>query len=222
MADVLINHNNLIALLPRIGISLGFGEKSVKQVCSDDRVSLPMFLLISNVYTQDDYIPDLDELLQCPIEEVVQYLTRSHEDYLHYIFPHIEQHLAEVVMDWNAKYKTLITNFFYEYKKEVELHFKYEEEVVFPYIRTLVRHEGSSKATLKKSMFDKQHTNIEDKLRDFTNLMVKFIPAEVAQRERVDMLADICSLSVDIEKHALIEEKVLIPYIIALQEDEDK
>lgn len=221
MADVLTEYNVLIGLFPRLGISLGFGEKNVAQVCQDDYVSLPMFLLISNVYTQDSYLPEVEELKQCPIEDIVRYLANSHKDYLQYKFPHIEQHLSEVVADWNEKYKALITNFFFDYKKEVVAHFKYEEDEVFPYIENLVLHKVTKQNALKRGAFDKQHTSIEDKLRDFTNLLIKYIPADVAQRERVDMLEDICLLSDDIEKHTLIEEKVLIPYIKVLENDEN-
>lgn len=221
MADVLTEYNILIGLCPRLGISLGFGEKNVAQVCQDEKVSLSMFLLISNVYTQDDYLPEVEELKQCPIEDIVRYLLDSHQDYLQYKFPHIEQHLAEVVADWNEKYKTLITNFFFDYKKEVVAHFKYEEDEVFPYIANLVQPIATKQNTLRRGAFDKQHASIEDKLRDFTNLLIKYIPADVAQRERVDMLEDICRLSEDIEKHTLIEEKVLIPYIKVLENDEN-
>lgn len=221
MADVLTTYNNLIGLLPRLGIQLGFGEKSVAQVCSDNQVSLPLFLLISNVYTQKEYIPGEDALKQCPIGDVVRYLTDSHKDYLQYKFPHIEQHLMDVVADWNEKYKTLITNFFSDYKQEVVAHFQYEEVEVFPYIENLISHKISQQNTLKRGVFDRQHTNIEDKLHDFTNLLIKYIPSDVAQRARVDMLEDTCMLSDDIEKHTLIEEKILIPYIIALENDEN-
>ncbi|MCR5550467.1 MAG: hemerythrin domain-containing protein [Bacteroidales bacterium] len=221
MADVLTEHSKLISIFPRLGIALGFGEKTVAQVCADNGVSLPMFLIVGNVYTMDEYLPTDDELQQCPIGDFVRYLIDSHKDYLDYKFPHIEKHLAEVVNDWNEKYKKLITNFFYDYKKEVVDHFKYEEEVVFPFIQALVHRSSTKKNAPKKGAFDKQHTNIEDKLRDFTNLLIKYIPADVAQRERIDMLEDICALSEDIEKHALIEEKILFPYIKILHEDEN-
>ena len=222
MADLLTEHNNLISLLPRLGVSLGFGEKTVAQVCAADGISLPLFLLIGNVYTLDDYLPSIDELQQCPIEEIVRYLTNSHKEYLDYKFPHIEQHLKEVSSDWNEKYKRLIINFFYDYKNEVVEHFKYEEEMIFPFVSDLVNKNPVKKNRPRRSAFDKQHTNIEDKLRDFTNLLIKYIPADVSQRERVNMLEDICLLSEDIEKHALIEEKILFPYIHLLQDHEDK
>lgn len=219
MADLLTQHNQLVSLFPRMGLPLGFGEKTVKQLCEENGVSIPLFLLICHVYTQAEYVPVTEELEQCPIEEIMHYLELSHKDYLEYVFPHIENHLQEIVSDWNGKYKSLITNFFFEYKKEIVEHFNYEEEVVFPYVRHLLNPKLERVNKPKTESFDKQHDSIEDKLQDFTHLLLKYIPADVSQRERVDMLLDIYDLSDDIEKHALIECKTLIPYIHALEKN---
>ncbi len=220
MADVLACYNNLIILLPRLGISLGFGEKTVKQVCEDNGVSLPLFLLVCNAYTQDDYIPESEELQNCNIDDFLKYLKASHDDYIDNEFPHIEHHLHDVMQDWNEKYRSTILKFFEEYKKEVVCHFQHEEDVIFPYIQDLKEKRKPRRKKFSIADFDRQHDNIEDKLRDFTNLLIKYIPADVAQRERIFMLIDIFSLSDDIEKHAILEEKILIPYIKTLENNE--
>ena len=170
-------------------------------------------------------MPSYDGMLRgegwyLPMLEIVDYLKASHKDYLEYSFPHIENHLRGVVQDWNVKYRTSITMFFEEYKKEVENHFKYEEKNVFPFVRNLLLHTATAKEASKVWQFEKQHSNIEDKLRDFTSLLVKYVPEDVSQRERINMLNNIFSLSDDIEKHAIIEEKILLPYIKILMDDE--
>ena len=220
MADVLSHHNHLINLLPRLGIPLGFGEKTVQQVCDENHVSVPLVLLVFNVHVMRDYMPDVDDLRQCPIEAVVDYLKASHRDYLDYAFPHIENHLRSVVQDWDVKYRTSISAFFTEYKKEVTQHFQYEEDNVFPYVQSLLQHKATKKGGNKILMFEKQHSNIEDKLKDFSSLLIKYVHADVSQRERINMLNNIYSLLEDIEKHAIIEERILIPYIKILMDDE--
>lgn len=221
MADLLSKNNRIINLLPRLGIPLGFGEKSVKQVCEEYKVSMPLFLLLCKVYLQDDCIFNIEEIKSCPVEDIVRYLQASHLDYLNNEFPHIENHLREVVHDWNEKYKTSITNFFTEYKKEVVNHFRFEEEVIFPHVKQLVNGLDPHAVKAKAAIFDEQHDHIEDTLLDFTNLIIKYIPTEVAQRERIYMLHDVFSLADDIEKHCIVEEKVLIPYIYELEQYEN-
>ncbi len=220
MADLLARYHRLIKLFPRMGISLGFGEKTVGQVCGENNIPVPFFVLLCRVYLEDGYVPQSEELAVCAMEDIMRYLEASHKDYLEYEFPHIEHHLQEIVSDWNEKYKLLILNFFSEYKKEIVAHFKYEEEVIFPFIRSHQPGAMVCKCAARKAVFDKQHAAIEDKLSDFTNLLIKYIPADIAQRERVDMLLDIYVLSRDLTKHAQIEDRILIPYLHSLEHHE--
>lgn len=219
MADLLARHNQLVALLPRLGISLGFGERTVAQVCAENRVSTPLFKLVCNAYTCDDYAPDIEELRQCPMSDIVHYLKASHADYLQFQFPHIQKHLKEVVQDWDARYRTSILNFFDEYQREVASHFQFEEETVFPYIEHLIGEKDLGDAGVSVTDFESQHENIDDKLRDLTNLMIKYIPVSVPQRERVYMLMDVYALADDFSKHEIIEERILIPYIKDLEHE---
>ncbi|MBR4135564.1 MAG: hemerythrin domain-containing protein [Bacteroidales bacterium] len=216
LADAVAQYNNLITLFPRLGISLGFGDKTVRQVCEESHVSIPLFLLVCNVYAQKDYTPDIETLTACPIINIVHYLKASHEDYLTYNFPHIEAHLERIMQDWAPKYKTLITNFYTQYKQEVVQHFKHEEDVVFPYIQLLSDKKGG-KGRTRSTNFDKQHSDIEDKLQDFTNLLMKYIPSDARQRDLINMLVDIFMLAEDIENHTIMEDKILIPYIKYLE-----
>jgi len=222
MADLLARHNQLVALLPRLGISLGFGEKTIRQVCDDNQVSLPLFALVCKTYTREEFTPDIEELRQCKMSDIVKYLMACHEDYLQFQFPHIEKHLREVVQNWEDRYKSSILRFFLDYKNEVQSHFKYEEDVVFPYIQSLMKQNGSKNESFRISDFEQQHSNIDDKLRDLTHLMIKYIPANVAQRERVYMLMDVFTLADDFAKHELIEERILLPYIKDLESYENK
>lgn len=222
MADLLARHNQLVALMPRLGISLGFGEQTVCQVCNHNQVSLPLFDLVCKAYTQDDFTPDIDELRQCPVHHIVNYLKASHEDYIQYQFPHIEKHLNEVVQDWEDRYRRSILNFFSEYKREVCAHFQFEEEVIFPYMEQLILNRDTATPDFQNADFESQHGNIDDKLLDLVNLMTKYIPESVAQRERVYMLMDVNMLAEDFAKHEIIEERILLPYIKDLEQDENR
>ena len=57
LADIIAANHNVILLLPRFGIPLGFGEKTVKEVCRDCGVDDHFFLTVCNIYTFDDYRP---------------------------------------------------------------------------------------------------------------------------------------------------------------------
>lgn len=218
MADAINQYHSLLTVLPRLGIPLGFGEKSIGQLCAEHRVSETLFMLISRVYCQDDYYPSANELQQCSMADILQYLISSHKDYLENKLPHIEQHLHTLLEPMDRKYSTLITNFYAEFRKEVEKHFRYEEEVIFPYLRQFISEaEATESATYQKHTFHQQHDDIEDTLNDLSNLLLKYIPAEISPVERVDMLLDVYALSNDITKHAMMEDRILLPYIQLLE-----
>lgn len=218
MADAINQYHSLLTILPRLGIPLGFGEKSIGQLCEEHRVSETLFLLISRVYCQDDYYPTANELQQCPLTDIIQYLITSHKDYLENKLPHIEHHLNKLLEPMDKKYSTLISNFYAEFRKEVEKHFEYEEEVIFPYLRQIIsEQEATESATYQKNTFNQQHDDIEDTLNDLSNLLLKYIPAEISPVERVDMLLDMYALSSDIAKHAMMEDRILVPYIQLLE-----
>ncbi len=218
MADAINQYHSLLTVLPRLGIPLGFGEKSVEQLCVEHHVSQTLFTLISRVYIEQDYYPSIEELRQCPMTDILHYLQQSHQDYLENKFPHIEHHLNTLLEPMDKKYSALIANFYQEFKKEMVKHFEYEEEVLFPYMRQILsENEADSGVHHHKSAFQQQHDDIEDTLNDLTNLLLKYIPAEVSSSERVDMLLDMYALSNDIGKHAMMEDRILLPYIQYLE-----
>ena len=51
LSDLVTAHPSLLAMLTRLGISLGFGDRSIADVCESSGVDAEFFLLICNVYT---------------------------------------------------------------------------------------------------------------------------------------------------------------------------
>ena len=59
--------------------------------------------------------------------------------------------------------------------------------------------------------YQRSHDNIKDKLTDLTQIIYKYIPGERLNEEMVELVFDILQLSRDLEKHAAIEEMLLLP-----------
>ena len=55
------------------------------------------------------------------------------------------------------------------------------------------------------------HDKIKDKLSDLTQIILKYIPGDRLNEEMMELVFDIMQLSRDLEKHAEIEECLLIP-----------
>ena len=215
MADLVLGNSKLLLMLPRFGMNLGFGDHSIAEVCAMNNVSAPFFLMICNVYCNNDYTPSPDDIASVDLKALVNYLLESHKYYLNERLPHIEEHLDHIINACNPKYGNMLRRFFEEYKNEVVDHFVYEEQNVFPYLQQIVNQ--NVKTDYKIRVFHENHTNIEDKLSDLMNILVKYLPADVFPKERIEIALDINELSADLMSHALIEERILIPFVESLE-----
>ncbi|MDR1113291.1 MAG: hemerythrin domain-containing protein [Bacteroidales bacterium] len=215
MADLILANHNLVLILPRFGIDLGFGEKSIEEVCAAHQVSLPFFLIVCNIYAYDDYFLTPEQITFNNLQGMLPYLAASHHHYLRERIPHIEHHLQKIAESCTPKQGAILMRFFTEYKDEVAKHFNYEEEVVFPYIEGLWAGKDTDNYVIHQ--YKETHSNVEEKLEDLTNIIIKYLPSNVLPNEKASVLFDIFRLATDLNKHELIEEKVLIPYVVSIE-----
>jgi regulator of cell morphogenesis and NO signaling len=59
----------------------------------------------------------------------------------------------------------------------------------------------------------KEHDNIEDKLNDLINIIVKYLPEEILPDERISVWFDLVQVAADLNKHAKIENTILVPFV---------
>lgn len=209
MADMIASNYDLILMLPRFGIPLGFGEKSVKEVCRERGVDENFFLTVCNIYSFDDYRPDDEEVAAIDHRLVVEHLQASHRYYIEERLPHMQHHLDHVAESAGDQSSALLKKYFADYCREVRDHVRREERNLISMLDTLSDGEPLSKAVTDH--YVKSHDNIKDKLSDLTQIIYKYIPGERLNEEMMELVFDIMQLSRDLEKHAMIEELLLMP-----------
>lgn len=215
MSEIFHTNLNMALILPRLDMDFGFAEKTVEQCCQMHGVDCNFFLMIGNVYTFEDYLPDIQDVMNIKIEDLLSFLHKSHIYYMEECLPHIEHHLEKVLENSDAGIQKVLLQFFGEYKQEVWNHFEYEEETVFPHIRTLLAKKHSDNYSIDQ--FEQNHSNIEEKLIDLINIIIKYLPGKLQIADRISILQDIQVLSDDFNRHALLEDKILVPYIENLE-----
>ena len=215
-AELMTDDRRLLQLLPRFGIGLGFGDRSLDQVCQMNQVNTDLFLMICEIYSDNSFKPEKTELQHVDMGNLLSYLKASHLYYLDERFPHIEEHLQRIIDACGQKYGPMLSHFYDEYKQEVMRHIKYyEEEVVFPYIEALLN--GQRTDSYKIDEFEHNHTNIQDTLDDMMNILLKYLPGDILPKERIEISYDIMELSDDLNRHSLIEEHIIIPCVESLE-----
>lgn len=215
LSDLITAHPSLLTLLTRLGISLGFGDRSIADVCEDSGVDTDFFLLICNVYTFNNYMPSTAAILGTDMTGLVPYLERSHKYYVEKRLPHIERHLDAIAQQLQGRIGQVFSQFFKQYREEVETHFRHEERDVFPHIRALM--SGQRDTTYSIGEFLHSHSDIEGKLDDLLNIIFKYLPPQVDDDNVFDVVYDILRLSEDLKKHTFIEEKIMVPLVKHLE-----
>ncbi len=216
LADLIDVNFKLLNVLSRMGISLGFGENTIMEVCERQGIDLKSFLLICNLYTYDGYMPSAELMSGADPTTIVDYLHNSHSFYMQKEFAGLEEELKAMVEPCDATQKKIVARFFADYKAQVKNHFDYEEEVVFPYIRALM--SGQRHQSYSIDQFEDNHSNIDETLNDLKNIVMKYLPDTCDTVLRNQVLYRIYRLGEDLLKHTLIEDNVLIPMINKIEE----
>lgn len=217
VADLLANDGALLSILQRLDIKLGFGEATVAELCTRYGISAELFLIICNIYSFGNYRPEVDSLSENDIKSITTYLRASHRYYTGVCFPAIHENVHRLVKEIDEMSRRLIDKFYDDYDTEVSNHFRYEEEVVFPYIEELTGNSTRGNGKYSISQFEHNHSNINEKLNDLKNIIIKYLGEEFSSTVRFELLNNIYSVEKDLRKHSLIEDRLLVPLVEKLE-----
>lgn len=214
MCDLISRNYEIINVLSRFGIALGFGEKSIREVCLMNRVDCNTFLAVVNLLSgengsNEEYSP----------AALAGYLKNSHAYFLDFKLPSIRMALEKAISGGSKDIAFLILRYFDEYAGEVHKHMEYENDVVFPYLESLLRPEAFPD-TFKDyniHIFSEQHNDIETKLSELKDIIIKYYPAH-STNQLNSVLFDILTCARDLESHRFIEDRLFVPAIEQLEQ----
>lgn len=215
LGDLVCQNFQLLLIVTRYGIPLGFGDRTIAQCCHDYHVDEHTLLTILNLSVGHNEYPSKEELRHISLEALITYLTNSHAYFLDYRLPELRHRLLAAIDNCPVELAGVIKRFFDEYVEEVRKHMNYEDKVVFPYAHRLkegVRDKGYSIA-----VFSKRHNQVELKITELKNLLIRYFPAPSGY-ELNNVLNDIFSSEYELVAHNLIEDNVFVPYIQLLEQ----
>ncbi|MCR5363347.1 MAG: helix-turn-helix transcriptional regulator [Bacteroidales bacterium] len=215
MAELLETNPDLMGVMLRLGLRFGFGEETVEEVCKRYKVNSDTFLLICNVYTTDGYMPSSDILKKVDIRDIVNYLHQSHLYYTGEVLTRLEDSIEKMTERCDPASKKIIQVFFHAYKGEMEKHFQYEENTVFPYVEALLKHQDDKGFSIEQ--FEENHTNIDEKLGDLRSIVMKYMPADGDSNLIKNVLTILFNLQKDLSNHTSVEDNILVPAVNILE-----
>lgn len=217
MSDLISNDYRLLLVMSRFGISLGFGEKTVKQVCSESAVDCPTFLAVANFMLEENDRME-DNVANLSAVALIDYLKRSHSYFLDFCLPMIRRKLMEAI-DCSAKNEVafLILRFFDEYVGEVRRHMEYENQQVFPYVDILLGDEYEPDYNI--GVFSRRHDQVEMKLTELKNIILRYYPEHGNNHLLHSVLFDIFACEEDLAFHNKVEDFLFVPVVRQLEKE---
>lgn len=210
-----------LVLFPRFGVDLGFGDKTVEDICLTMDIDLQFFMLMVNTFLNPDYFPD-KQLKSVDVDMLIGYLVESHNYYLEERIPYLQSLISQFKKCVDHPATVQLESFFDQYIIEVKDHLAYEDETAFPYMAMISSYQKKSDIPMGQiyysvDVFEERHDNIQEKLSDLKNLLVKYFPPVNDRYIRIRLLNELIDFEDDLINHARIEDKVLIPVVKQLE-----
>lgn len=221
LAELILSYPQLILFLEYFEIFLPLHQKTVEQICAEHHIQPNLFIAFANLYTGKPHRNETDfQITDLPV--IINFLKNTHHYYLNEIYPNIEQCIERIKLVNDFGEIKLVDKFFHDYFNEVREHLDYENNIAFPYILQLYESaenmaDSAQSPEYSVTEYKEHHTDIEEKLDDLMNLLIRYLPPQNDQQERRRLFSQLVALNNDLNVHAAIEDLILVPLVEQLE-----
>lgn len=210
MRSVIAADPSLLMVLARFGVSLGFADLTVEEVCVNHHIHTATFLTTVNFMSGRQWNDnDID------LRQFMTYLQNAHDYFLAFALPMIRRKLIEAI-DCSSTdgLGFLILRFYDGYVTEVRKHMQAENERVFPYVERLLSGERTEGFNIDR--FASHHTHIDPKLKELKDIIVRYYPGKGSDLLN-SALFDIINCEHDLRLHCQAEDNLFVPAVKQLE-----
>lgn len=212
MRDIIADNSMLLSALSRFEISLGFGDASIRDVCSRTNVDTDTFLAVVNLISGKPF-----SAYKIDVKSLILYLRNAHTYFLDYLLPQIRRRLIDAISNTTKNdVPLLILKFFDDYQDEVYKHMSYENNHVFSYVQKLI--DGTQPDDYNIANFIANHKPIASKLHELKEIIICHYNGD---GNRVDLinsvLFDIIMCEHDLLRHCEVEDRIFVPAVLELE-----
>lgn len=230
MADIVHENHLLLPVINRFGIGLGFGSKTIDEVCTANGINTSFFLEVINAHHNKDFFPDAN-LQAFPISLIVDYLKNTHRYIVGVKIPQIGDMIGQLLGTAQAENKDkvlLVKTLFDGYSRDLRLHTGDEDRNIYPYalrveLQFLSPQPDAAFATSIQTEsirnYADHHSDIDEKLFDIKNIIIKYLPPQQDSNLQNTILSELFNLGSELSAHTMIEEKVLIPKVLRMENE---
>lgn len=216
LSDVISENHFVLLMLEHFEIDFCAPNKTIEDICKEKNISIRVFTTICNLYNGFNP-PRRENYPYSDVSDIIRFLKNTHNFYKLDKYPEIRGFISQLPKKNHEDEIRLIEKFFDEYFAEVSEHLNYEELIAFPYFCSLIQPAGqpddkdAKKFSVKE--YHDHHSDIESKLADLKNLLLKHVTLNDELALRRKLLFSLFELEFDLRIHSTIEDLILIPLV---------
>lgn len=214
LSFVIQNDYRLLQVMGRFGMTIGFGEKTILDVCQQCNVDINAFLAVMN-YVKNNTIDSIGSISSKEgVASLLKYLKNSHRYFLDYQFPSMRRSLIDSI-EMQNEIAFLVLKYYDIYVEEVRLHMANEDDTTFAWVEQMLNDDS----TLSESgqLLSKHHDSIEKKLGELKKLFLQYYPQKDNNNELNSVVIELYRTEEELRSHCLIEDNLFTPAVRKLE-----
>ncbi len=205
------------------------GNKTISEACKIKGInSEEVISELQNMKTNGEMLES--KYTEWDLSFLIDYIINNHHEYVRRMIPVISTHLDKVASVHGKNHPEMneVKEKFDIVYKDLKQHMLKEEQILFPYIKQMVRANkeetkaeppffGSVKIPI--TMMENEHQAAGDELHDIRNLTNNYNPPEDSCNTFRVLLNELKEFEEDLHKHVHLENNILFPKSIILEEE---
>lgn len=214
LSFVIQNDYRLLQVMGRFGMTIGFGEKTILDVCQQCNVDVNAFLAVMN-YVKNRTIDSIGSISSKEgVASLLKYLKNSHRYFLDYQFPSMRRSLIDSI-EMQNEIAFLVLKYYDIYVEEVRLHMANEDDTTFAWVEQMLNDDSTPSGS--GQLLSKHHDSIEKKLGELKNLFLQYYPQKDNNNELNSVVIELYRTEEELRSHCLIEDNLFTPAVRKLE-----
>jgi regulator of cell morphogenesis and NO signaling len=226
--DMVVGNFRTAAVFQKYGIDFCCrGDRPLAEACAEKGIGLAEVL--ADLDTIDGNSSDVMPRFETwDLDLLVDYIVSNHHQYVKRILPVLYQHTGKVAAVHGANHPEMVqvAASFAKIGQELELHMRKEEQVLFPYIKSLVAaqragmtpampHFGTVRNPI--AMMEAEHRAAGDETAIIRELTHDYTPPEDGCTTYRVTLQELHDFEQDLHRHVHLENNILFPKALELE-----
>jgi regulator of cell morphogenesis and NO signaling len=203
------------------------GNRPVIEACSESGVDVSEVISELQLLGNDDAVmsfsPDNWEL-----DFLTDYIVNTHHHYVRNMIPVIQAHAEKVALVHGKNHPETkdVSRAFSIVYKELKQHMKKEEEILFPFIKRMVKINGNENkyeapyfGSVKNpiAIMEAEHQSAGDEFYGIRSLTNNYTPPEDACSTYQILYRELKDFEEDLHKHIHLENNILFPKAVEME-----